>query len=36
MHHIQRDYGYVRGELQRIAIVAAVLILALVVVAILR
>ena len=36
LRHIQRDYGYVRGELQRIAIVAAVLIVALVITAILR
>jgi hypothetical protein len=34
--HVQRDYSYVRSELTRIAVIAAVLVLALIVVAILR
>ena len=36
VRHIQRDYGYVRSELTRIAAMAAVIVLGLAVVAIIR
>ena len=36
VRHIQRDYGYVRSELTRIAALAAIIVLGLVVVAIIR
>jgi hypothetical protein len=36
VRHVQRDYGYVRSELIRIAVLAAVIIVALMVIAVLR
>jgi hypothetical protein len=36
VRHVERDYSYVGGELVRIAILAAILLIALVIVAILR